>query len=62
MLSRMSKTDRVKKELESSHPMYFETVEAYQNHVWEGIKKENDNFMTARFVRSMAKRYYEAYH
>lgn len=62
MLSRMSKTDRVKKELETAHPMYFETVKDYQNHIWEGLKKESDTFMTERFVRRMAKRHYEAYH
>lgn len=62
MLSRTSKTDRVKKELDAAHPMYFETVKEYQSFIWECIKAENDNFMTERFVRRMAKRHYEAYH
>ena len=62
MLSRESKTDRVKKELDAVHPEFFETVKEYQNFIWGRIKEENDNFMTERFVRAMAKRHYEAYH
>lgn len=62
MLSRESKTDRVKKELDAVHPEFFETVKDYQDFIWGRIKEENDNFMTERFVRCMAKRHYEAYH
>lgn len=62
MLSRTSKTDRVKKELDAAHPMYFATCKEYQDFIWRCIKEENNAFMSERFVRRMAKRYYEAYH
>ena len=62
MLSRTSKTDRVKKELDAAHPMYFATNKEYQDFIWRCIKAENDAFMTERFVGRMAKHHYEAYH
>lgn len=62
MLSRESKTDRVKKELDANHPEYFSSVQEYQDHIWGRIKDANDAFMSEKFVRSMAKRHYEAYH
>lgn len=62
MLSRESKTARVKKELDAMHPEFFDSLKEYQNFIWGKIKSENNNFMSEKFVRMMAKRHYETYH